>query len=220
MSASALGSQCQAGHRAESRTSRRRQRCRPNPQRRHRGAGRGVRRRPAPRRRRAREVLRGNVFRRPSAWPRVTARSASDWPSSPMAAAPVCWRPTGSTKSTELGTLSPDSASALQKAQLLPQASLVDLSTCRKTPALGITRLPSGPANRRHRHRWPSGHHSQDGPTRSRGRQLWRPQIGFVQALLTCWMGDAAVVAARGVLKTPIFRASARPKPLWAPLAA
>ncbi len=39
-------------------------------------------------------------FRRPSAWPRATGRSASVWPSSPTAVALACWRRTGSARST------------------------------------------------------------------------------------------------------------------------
>jgi hypothetical protein len=46
--------------------------------------------------------------RPPSAWPRATARWAGAWPSSPTAAAPACWRPTGSTRSgAATGPLSP-----------------------------------------------------------------------------------------------------------------
>jgi acetyltransferase len=37
--------------------------------------------------------------RPPSAWPRASGRWAGGWPSSPTAAAPACWRPTGPTRS-------------------------------------------------------------------------------------------------------------------------
>ena len=110
----------------------------------------------------------------------------------------------------QLGTLSADSASALQ-AQLLPQASLVDLIDLSEDAGPGHYQAAIQAANR---------DTGIDGLLVIYSPKMGQDPAAVAQAvaaaksglskpLLTCWMGDAAVVAARGVLKDaniPSFR--------------